>query len=94
MVDVLYVPDLVKNLFSVCAAKRRYCIELRQSGCVILDKFQKICGPGKLQNNLYVFDVNEKNVGFHDVNVVSNEHPEELWHQRFGHWSKNNFPLL
>ena len=95
LVDVLYVPDLAKNLFSVsAAAKRGYSIELHQSGCVILDKFQKISGSGKLQNNLYVLDVNEKNVGFHDVNIASNEHPEELWHQRFGHLSKNNLRLL
>ena len=68
--------------------------ELHQSGCVILDKFQKISGSGKLQNNLYVLNVNEKNGGFHNVNTASNEHPEELWHQRFGRLSKNNLRLL
>ena len=95
LVDVLYVPDLAKNLFSVsAAAKRGNSIELHQNGCVILDKFQKISGSGKLQNNLYVLDVSEKNVGFHDVNIASNEHPEELWHQRFGRLSKNNLRLL
>ena len=58
LVDVLYVPDLAKNLFSVsAAAKRGYTIELQQSGCVILDKSRKISGSGKLQNNLYVLDV-------------------------------------
>ena len=58
LVDVLYVPDLSKNLFSVsAAAKRGYTVELQQSGCVILDKSRKISGSGKLQNNLYVLDV-------------------------------------
>ena len=95
LVDVLYVPDLAKNLFSVsAAAKRGYTIELQQSGCVILDKFRKISGSGKLQNNLYVLDVNERNEKFHHVNVASNEHLEDLWHQRFGHLSRNNLRLL
>ena len=54
LVDVLYVPDLAKNLFSVsAAAKRGYTIELQQSGCVILDKFRKISGSGKLQRRFY-----------------------------------------
>ena len=67
LVDVLYVPVLAKNLFSgSAAAKRGYSIELQQSGCVILDKFRKISGSGKLQNNLYVLDVNEKNEKFHN----------------------------
>ena len=95
MVDVLYVPDLAKNLFSVsAAAKRGYSIKLHQSGCVVLDKFQKISGSGKQQNNLHVLDVNEKNGGFHDVNIVSNEDPKELWHQRFVHLNKHNLRLL
>ena len=95
LVDVLYVPDLAKNLFSVsAAAKRGYTFELQQSGCVILDKFRKISGSGKLQNNLYVLDVNERNEKFHHVNVASNEHLGDLWHQRFGHLSRNNLRLL
>ena len=95
LVDVLYVPDLAKNLFSLSAgAKRGYTIELQQSGCVILDKFRKISGSGKLQNDLYVLDINERNEKFHHVNVASNEHLEDLWHQRFGHLSRNNLRLL
>ena len=95
LVDVLYVPDLAKNLFSIsAAAKRGYAIELQQSGCVILDKFRKISGSGKLQNSLYVLDVDEKNEKFHHVNVASNKHLEDLWHQRFGHLSRNNLRLL
>ena len=95
LVDVLYVPDLAKNLFSVsAAAKRGYSIELQQSGCVIRDKFRNVSGSGKLQNNLYVLDVSKKNVESHDVNVASNEHLEDLWHQRYGHLSTNNLRLL
>ena len=61
---------------------------------MILDKFKKVSGSGKLQNNLYVLDINEKNVEFHDVNVASKEHLEDLWHQRFGHLSRNSLCLL
>ena len=61
---------------------------------MILDKLRKISGFGKRQNNLYVLDVNEKNEKFHHVNVASNEHLEDLWHQRFGHLSRNNLRLL
>ena len=61
---------------------------------MILDKFKRVSGSGKLQNNLYVLDVNEKNVEFHDVNVASNEHLEDLWHQRFGHLGRNSLRLL
>ena len=95
LVDVLYVPDLAKNIFSVSAAtKCGYTIELQQSGCVIRDKSRKISGSGTLQNNLYVLDVNEKNEKFHHVNLASNEYLEDLWHQRFGHLSRNNLRLL
>ena len=41
---------------------------------------------------MQVLDVKEK--GFHDVNVASNEHVEDLWHQSFGHLSGNNLRLL
>ena len=61
---------------------------------MILDEFRKISGSGKLRNNLYVLDVREKNEKFHHVNVASNEHLEDLWHQRFGHLSRNNLRLL
>ena len=95
MVDVLHVPDSTKNLFSVSVvAKRGYSIELQQSGCVILDKCGTVLGSGKMQGNLYALDVRGTNVEFHDVNVSTNEHLEDLWHQRYGHLSTNNLRLL
>ncbi|CAB3993668.1 gag-pol poly [Paramuricea clavata] len=95
LVDVLYVPDLAKNLFSVSVvAKRGYSVELQQSGCVILDKCGTIWGSGKMQNNLYVLDISEKKVDCHDVNAATNEHLEDLWHQRYGHLSMKNLRLL
>jgi hypothetical protein len=82
LVDVLYVPDLAKNLFSVSVvAKRGYSVELQQSGCVILDKCRTILGSGKMQNNLHVLDISEKEADCHDVNAAINEHLEDLWHQ-------------
>ena len=95
LVDVLHVPDLAKNLFSVSVvAKRGYSIELQQSGCVILDKCGTVLGSGMIQDNLYALDVSETNMEFHDVNVSTNEHLEDLWHQRYGHLSTNNLRLL
>ena len=95
LVDVLYVPDLAKNLFSASVvAKRGYSIKLHQSGCVILDKAGNIMGSGKLQNNLYVLDTSVKNVDSHDVNAATNEHFEELWHQTYGHLSTSSLRLL
>ena len=47
-----------------------------------------------MQGNLYALDISETNVEFHDVNVSTNEHLEDLWHQRYGHISTNNLRLL
>ena len=73
-VDVLFVPDLAKNIFSVTVvAKRGYPAEFKQSGCVILDKLGTVLGSGKMQHHLYVLGVSERNVEFHDVNVAKND---------------------
>ncbi|CAB3988910.1 Retrovirus-related Pol poly from transposon TNT 1-94 [Paramuricea clavata] len=47
-----------------------------------------------MQNNLYVLDISEKKVDCHDVNAATNEHLEDLWHQRYEHLSVKNLRLL
>ena len=95
LVDVLYVPDLGKNLFSVSAtAKRGYSVEFNQHTCLILDQNGTISGSGRMMNNLYVLDVKEEQDDSKHANVSTSDTSEEIWHQRYGHLSLKNLRLL
>ena len=96
--DVLYVPDLAKNLFSVSAVtKKKYSMSFDQEKCVIVDKNGNVVGSGKVCDNLFVLDVPQMKKKSHDVNAaseLSEASSEHLWHQRYGHLGLKNLRML
>lgn len=83
--QVLYVPKLTCNLFSVRAAavKGKY-IKFGHTKCWIRDSSGNLCGMGSLVDNLYHLDC--KPVSMELASIVSKEHNDlDLWHQRLGH---------
>ena len=83
--QVLYVPKLTCNLFSVRAAavKGKY-IRFGHTKCWIRDSSENLCGMGSLVDNLYHLDC--KPVFMELASIVSKEHNDlDLWHQWLVH---------
>ena len=77
--DVLYVPDIGRNLLSVSAiTDRGLKVHFDQQSAVILDKKDNIVGRGSRQDNLYVLSAFSAQV---------HKGTSKLWHERFGHIS-------
>ena len=87
--QVLYVPGLACNLFSVraTAAKGNH-VKFGRSRCWIRDSNGKLCGIGSLIEKLYRLNCEfapvEHNIREH-VAVASEDNDMDLWHQRLGH---------
>ena len=95
LVDVLYVPALAKNLFSVSAVtKRGLTMSFERNKCVILNDEGTILGSGKLSGKLFVLDALEMNNKTHIADSAVKEITEELWHQRYGHLNNNSLRVL
>ena len=93
--EVLYVPDLAKNLFSVSAvSKRGLTIVFKQDKCHILNDHDGIMGSGKKDGKLFILDSKPMSKSFHEANSAVDEKSLELWHQRFGHLGVKNLKLL
>jgi hypothetical protein len=80
--DVLYVPDLRRNLFSEGAATRKGYMIMKnnQSALIMKDKAVVMCAQLK-ENNLYELDI--KTVKQESCNVVQSD--IKVWHERLGH---------
>ncbi len=93
LLDVLFVPGAVSNLFSVRqAAERGATTKFTSSGCIVegpggrcLAKMK--AGPGEL----YCMDVSYP---YQDVKTFLAKETPELWHRRFGHLGYNNLSKL
>eukprot|EP00794_Sanderia_malayensis_P005845 gene5845-6544_t len=93
--DVLYVPSLNKNLFSVSTVtKKGFSIMFDANQCVILDRNGTILGSGRSGGKLYTLDASHLQNDMHEVNTASDQRSLNLWHQRFGHLGVNNLKLL
>ncbi len=88
MFDVLYVPKLSGNLFSVGAAvKRGNTVQFKKSRCYIYSKNGDLQGMGTQRSDgLYRLDVEGSSPGCHCASgaLVT----ASLWHQRLGHTTK------
>ena len=85
MCDVLYVPKLNCNLFSVRAAvSNDNTVRFNDDGCYICSNEQSLCGIGYLTGKLYLLCCN---VYIADKGLLANDKlPKlDLWHQRLGH---------
>lgn len=83
--DVLYVPDLAYNLFSVRSANR-FGGEIRFIGdkCHIYNNRGKICGTGCICGKLYKLRC--KSMSHEEkANIANRVDDIDLWHQRMGH---------
>ena len=78
--DVLYVPKLTCNLFSVRAAVAKgNAVECGPNSCCIWDG--KLRGKGSLSDKLYQLDCQVASTGYASVA----QSRSDLWHQRLGH---------
>ena len=92
--DVLFVPDLEKNLLSVRAmTKLGAFVNFEGDQCRII-RSSKILATGKIQGRLYKLNT----IPTESVNTVSKEPNTEssleLWHYRFGHLGMDNVKKL
>jgi len=83
--DVLYVPKLTCNLFSVrTAADKGNIIQFGHTRCWIWDKNRKLRGMGSLVDKLYQLDC--ESFPMEHASFVSMQRNDiNLWHQRLGH---------
>ena len=80
--DVLYVPKLTCNLFSVQAAVAKgNAVEFGPNDCCIWDENGTLRGKGSLADKLYQLDCQVVTIGH--ASVASSR--SNLWHQRLGH---------
>ncbi len=90
MHQVLYVPKLACNLFSVrAAASKGNCVKFGRSKCWIRNPRGRLLGMGSLVGKLYRLDC-KATMPKHTSFVAHNQHEEsaDLWHQRLGHVNK------
>ena len=82
MYNVLYVPKLACNLFSVrAAASKGNIVKFSRSRCWIRDRSGKLYGMGSLVGKLYQLDCEPAPV--EDASVVCERRNDvDLWHQR------------
>lgn len=88
MLDVLYVPKLSGNLFSVGAAVRRgNMVQLKKSRCYIRSKDGDLRGMGTQRSDgLYQLDVEGSSLNCHCASSALVT--ASVWHQRLGHTTK------
>ena len=80
--DVLYVPKLTCNLFSVRAAVAKgNAVEFGPNNCCIWDEKGKLRGMGSLADKLYQLDCEVVSTGYASVA----QSRSDLWHQCLGH---------
>lgn len=81
--NVLYMPKLTCNLFSVRAAVAKgNAIEFGPKQCCIWDENGKLRGMGSLADKIYQLDCQVVPTGYASV---TSSRGSDLWHQRLGH---------
>ena len=84
--DVLYVPKLTCNLFSVRAAvSKGSTIEFGPQKCCIRDEYGKLHGMGSLVDKLYQLDCQVAITTDSVYISVESSQGSGLWHQCLGH---------
>ena len=95
MHDVLYVPKLACNLFSVrAAAKKGNTVKFGRLKCWIRGRNGGLEGTGSLTGKLYQLQC-EVIADEESASVASDDLPEaDLWHQRLGHLNRQQLGTL
>ena len=82
--DVLFLPNLTCNLFSVRSVSWKY-IKFGESRCWIQNKNSKLCGKSSLVDKLYQLDC--EHVPVEGAMMTCEQSDINLWHQRLRHLS-------
>ena len=91
--DVMYVPDLSYNLFSVSrATKAGKTVDFSEADCEIVDGSQRLIATGSREGCLYFLDCSGNDR--QQVNVAGSVSQEKLWHRRYGHLGIQNLKRL
>ena len=91
--DVLHVPSLSYNLFSVSvAADREKTVRFGQANCQILDD-KKLVAVGTKVGELYYLNCHTIGVYSHSA-VTQAGSKEDNWHRRYGHLGVKNLQTL
>ena len=88
MTDVLYVPKLTNNLFSVNAATAKgNTVSFRHKDCCIRNKNRKVIGTGSSLGKLYKLDCEVQQLSAEKATIAEQPiHSKiDLWHQRLAH---------
>ena len=90
MTDVLYVPELTNNLFSVHAATSKgNTVLFRNRECCIRNKNGKVIGTGTSFGKLYLLNFEVQHISTEKATVaeepVCSTNKIDLWHQRLAH---------
>ena len=89
--DVLYVPELSFNLFSVgkCANKGHN-ITFNNNGCAVISKSGDVLVNGQKEGDLYYLNVHDNDIYCN----IADTSDLELWHRRYGHLGITNLKKL
>ena len=90
MTDVLYVPKLINNLFSVHAATSKgNTVSFKHKDCCIRNKNRKVIGAGSSLGKLYKLDCEVQQLPVENATIaewpVQNNSKINVWHQRLAH---------
>ena len=96
--DVLYVPDIKRNLVSVAAITRKgHAVKFKEDRCLLISS-GKTFRIGTRHNKLYQLDnmfVSEPSSDNDNLLAMTDETCTiNLWHERFGHLGKDNLMRL
>jgi hypothetical protein len=84
--DVLYVPKLSCNLFSIrAAASKGSIVKFGRSSCWIRNRNGELCGMGSLVGKLYQLDCKPTLIEQTSAASEQNDVSLDLWHQRLDH---------
>ena len=96
MHNVLYVPKLACNLFSVrAAAAKGNTVKFGNTNCWIRDRNEKLLGMGPLADKLYYLDcetITQEHVATASGSRVGNK--ADLWDQRLGHLNEHQLKVM
>ena len=94
--NVLYVPDLTYNLYSVSqAVSSKQTVEFSQTGCKVRNEENEVILAGKKVGNLFYLNSTIVKNCDNAVHIADQKKSKEaLWHSRYGHLGTENMKTL
>lgn len=85
--DVLYLPELEKNLLSLCTMIKLGATVLFEDGVVKIIRNSKLLANGEMRGKLYVLKMS---VPDEQANIAERSSSLKLWYYRLGHLGMDN----